>query len=90
MGKKKEIDKLKNKEKELKKQKEKFYQEQKKKVAEYKQKKQITEQLLANATMDDYGDDDEYASNSDQDELVLDAISQAYMQQKGQKPPAVI
>ena len=35
--------------------------EQKKKIAEYKEKKRMTEELLAQASLEEYGDEDDEA-----------------------------
>lgn len=54
--------------------------EQKKKIAEYKEKKRMTEELLAHASLDEYGDEDED-----------DRLSKyASMLEKGQRPPPAV
>ena len=54
--------------------------EQKKRVAEYKEKKRMTEELLAQANMEDYGDEEE-------DEALKKFNS---MIEKGQRPPPAV
>lgn len=55
----KEEEQKKKKDKQKKKQKEAFLKEQKKKIAEYKEKKRITEELLANANLGEYGSEED-------------------------------
>ena len=54
--------------------------EQKKKIAEYKEKKRLTEELLAQASLDDYGDEE-------QDEAMSKYTS---MLEKGMRPPPAV